>query len=376
MDNYRQYFEAHLDELLATLGTCVQIESPSTDKKAADKLGEWLAEQLEVVGARVEFVQQEDYGKHVVGRWGSGEQHILILGHYDTVWPVGEVESRPFRIEGNKAYGPGVFDMKVGDVQVLYALRCLNELGVDCNNRVTVLYNSDEEVGSPTSRPIIERLAKEADYVFVLEPSVPPEGALKTFRKGVGMFRVAVEGKASHAGADHENGVSAVEELARQILDLQAMTDYDRGTTVNVGVVQGGSRSNVVAASAEAEVDLRVTNMEEADRMEHAILNLRSYNPKAGLTIEGGINRPPMERTERIVKLFRNAQRFAEELGFEVTEAGTGGGSDGNFTAAMGVPTLDGLGGVGGGGHAENEHVIISEIPKRTALLAKLIAEL
>ncbi len=376
MTDYLSYFEERLDELVATLKTCVEFESPSTNPEASNRLAEWLAEQLRSAGASVEFVEQKQYARHVIGRWGSGEKHILMIGHYDTVWPVGELERRPFRIEDGKAYGPGVFDMKAGDIQIIHALRALQELGVEARNRVTVIFNSDEEVGSPTSRPVIEDLAAEADYAFVLEPSVPPKGALKTFRKGVGMFEVHVKGRATHAGADHASGVSAIEELARQVLALHSMTDYDRGTTVNVGVIQGGSRSNVVAADASAQVDLRVSTADEAERMTRAILGLTAHNPRATVTVEGGMNRPPMERSDKIVQLFQAARSFAGELGFPLEEAGTGGGSDGNFTAALGVPTLDGLGGVGEGGHALHEHIILDELPKRTALLTKLVAEL
>jgi len=376
LDDYLGHFEARLDNILTTLGEFVGYESPSTDKTACDRLSVWLGQQLEEAGAAVELVNQEDYGRHIVGRWGDGSGHILILGHYDTVWPLGEVARRPFRIEGDKAYGPGALDMKVGATQLLYALRGLREMGVDGKNRVTVLFNSDEEVGSPTSRQLIESMARTADCVFVLESGALPNGDLKTFRKGVGMFHVVVEGKASHAGARPEEGVSAIEELARLILRLHAMTDYETGTTVNVGVVEGGMRSNIVAERATADVDLRVTTTEKAAELETGILGLTPDDKRIKLTITGGINRPPMERTNAVANLFSRARNVALQLGFDVGEVGSGGGSDANFTAALGVPTLDGLGGVGTGAHAKGEYLFVSKIPERTAFLAKLIAEL
>jgi len=373
--NLVQYFHERLPQLLDELRECVELESPSSDKQACDQLASWLGMKLVDAGAEVEYIRQSDYGKHVVGRLGSGDGNTLVLGHYDTVWPVGEVNRRPFRIEGNRAFGPGVFDMKIGDIQILAALRALADLGIGTRSRVTVLFNSDEEIGSPSSRRVIEQLAAEADHVLVLEPAEPP-ASLKTFRKGVGAFHIRAEGVASHAGADPEKGASAIEELARQVLKLHGLTDYERGTTLNVGVIRGGSRSNVVAAEAEADLDLRVTSAVEGERMVDLILGLTPFDSRVQLTVEGGLERPPMERTPGIVALYHRAQKLARELGFDIDEAGSGGGSDGNFTAAWGVPTLDGLGGVGGGGHALSEHIVVDEIPKRTALLTRLLAEL
>lgn len=365
-------FEKRKQDMIEELGRVVELESPSNDKSAVDELADYLAGRLRQAGAEVELSEQGRRGNHVIARWGDMDKDtILIIGHMDTVWPIGEVAERPFTVKEGKAYGPGVFDMKAGLVQVLFALEELDPAQSD--NSVIVLFNSDEEIGSPTSRPIIEDLASECQAAFVLEPSVPPEGALKTFRKGVGMFEIEVTGKAAHAGADHQQGVSAIDEMSRLVLRLHDMTDYEAGITVNVGVVEGGTRSNVVAEKAVAEVDLRVSTMEQAEQMEERILSLEAEDDDAVLEITGGLNRPPMERTPLIVDLFEKAQAIGQEMGLDLKQAGTGGGSDGNFTAAKGVPTVDGLGAVGAGGHSVDEHIVLSELPKRTALLASLI---
>ena len=373
MSEMLKYLQDKREEIIATLGRVVEMESPSTDKEAVDRLASYLAREFAAVGGDVEVVRQERYGDHLRISWGQGEDQILVLCHMDTVWPVGEIERRPFRIEGDKAYGPGVFDMKGGLVQTLFALKALRELGRVPKHRVVVLCNSDEEIGSPSSRPLIEAEARRSKYVLVAEPAVPPDGALKTWRKGVGFFRLEIEGKSSHAGADPEKGVSAVEELAHQVLYLHGLTDYEKGSTVNVGVVAGGTRSNVVAARAEAEIDLRVMNEAEARRLTEAILNLKPVLTGTTLRVTGGMNRPPMERAARNVALYERAAELGRELGLTLKEAGSGGGSDGNFTAALGIPTLDGVGAVGDGSHAVHEHVIVDTLVPRTALMARLM---
>jgi len=294
----------------------------------------------------------------------------------DTVWPVGTTAERPFRVEGDRAFGPGIFDMKTGAAQTIYALRALLELGQAPAKRIVLLYNTDEEIGSPTSRGLIEEEAKRSDAVLVLEPSVPPQGALKTFRKGVGMYTLKITGKASHAGADPELGVSAVTELAHQIIHLNSLADEEQGTTVNVGVVEGGTRRNVIAASARAGIDVRITSLAEAERIHRDLMAVESVLAGTTLEMTGEINRPPMLRTERTVALFEQARHLAAELGFDLQETSSGGGSDGNFTAALGVPTVDGLGAVGEGGHAEHEHILIDHLVPRTALLARLLETL
>jgi len=354
----------------------VELESPSLDKATTDKLVTWIAGKLQDLGCTVERIAQEQYGDHLIARYWpehlgpAPEGQLLALCHLDTVWPAGEIVWRPFRVEDGKAYGPGAMDMKGGVVQALMALQAINDLGLRPARPLVLLFNTDEEIGSRTSRPLIEQEALRSKATFVLEPA---EGiSIKTFRKGVGMFRVCVQGRAAHAGADHKRGVNAIEELAHQILRIQALTDYSSGTTLNVGVVSGGSRTNVVPASAEASVDCRVSTMAEAERITETMKALQPVNPAAKLTVDGGLNRPPMERTEAIVAMYEKARGLAAELGFELPETGTGGGSDGNFTAALGVPTLDGLGAIGHGGHAIDEYLVIRYMPERAALLVRL----
>jgi len=291
----------------------------------------------------------------------------------DTVWDIGTVAQRPVHIHDGRLYGPGAFDMKGGIVNVLWAIRALKAMNRMPARRITLLITSDEEVGSRSSRPIIEAEARMHDAVYVLEPAHPPQGALKTWRKGVGIYRLRVTGVSAHAGAAHEEGANAIEELAHQVLAIQRLTDYASGTTVNVGVVGGGTRSNVVPEHAWARIDARVMNEVEAERLDQALRGLRPQLKGTTLEVTGSINRPPMVRTPAGLALYQKAEAIAKELGFEVTETGTGGGSDGNFTAALGVPTLDGLGVMGDGGHAHHEHVIIASLPERAALLAGLL---
>jgi glutamate carboxypeptidase len=291
----------------------------------------------------------------------------------DTVWEVGTLRSMPFRVEQGRVYGPGAFDMKAGLVQLVFALRAMRRSMVQPASNVVVLINSDEEIGSHSSRRLIEEQAQRSRAVLVLEPSLPPDGRAKTFRKGVGVFEIQIKGRAAHAGLDPRRGVSAIEEMARQIQVLHQMTDHDRGITVNVGTVQGGTRVNVVAADARAEVDLRVSTIRDAKEMESRILGLRPSMAGTEVFVTGGVDRPPLERSARVVRLFEKAQAAAADLGFHLGEGSAGGGSDGNITAALGVPTLDGLGAVGDGAHATDEHVILEEMPRRAALLARML---
>jgi glutamate carboxypeptidase len=279
----------------------------------------------------------------------------------------------PARERNGRLYGPGVYDMKAGIAQMIFAVDALQQLLGALPRPVTVLLVSDEEVKSASSRALLTRLAKQSAAVFVLEPSAGVKGSLKTARKGVGEYQVKVTGISSHAGLDPQNGHSAIIELARQIERIAAFTDMKRGITVNPGIIRGGTRTNVVAAQAEVEVDARIARLADAQRLERKFRGLRPFDKACRLQVTGGINRPPLERTPKVVALFRHAQAAARELGFEVGEASVGGGSDGNFTAALGIPTLDGLGAVGEGAHAINESIVISELPRRTALLARLI---
>ena len=374
MNQILDYLLAHQEVMSQTLERLVMLESPSNDRAAVNAVGDFLTTAFGALDADVERLPQAVLGDHLRVTWGQGDRQVLLLGHMDTVWPVDETERRPFHATQSTATGPGIFDMKGGLVIGLYAVKALRSLGLTATQRVVFLFNSDEEVGSPTSRPLIEEEARRSDAVLVLEPS--RQGALVTWRKGVGRFELEIQGQASHSGAAHDQGVSAVEELAHQILCLEAMTDYGRGTTVNVGVVQGGSRVNVRPASAWANIDLRVTTAEEGQRMTKAIRGLRPVNPAATLIISGGINRPPWETSPASQALFERAQRVGKALGLDLWPSGTGGGSDGNFTAALGVPTLDGLGVVGNDAHALTEWADLASLPRRAALLADLLLDL
>lgn len=358
---------------LQLLEQMVNMESPSTDKALVDRFARFVGSQFEAIGGTVDFVPTERFGDHLRVKFpGKSSKGILLLGHTDTVFPTGEVARRPFQITHDRASGPGVFDMKAGIVIMWSALRALLKTGNPLEHPITVLLTSDEEVGSSTSRALLESEASSARAVLVLEPSLPG-GVLKTARKGVGRFTIKSIGRAAHAGVDPAKGINAIEEIARQVLSLQAMSNADLGTTVTVGVIQGGTRSNVVPAEAAVEVDVRVATNQEASRMTTALHALRPYLSGARLEIRGAINRPPMERTADTVGLFELARTIGAELGIAVDEGSTGGASDGNFTSALGVPTLDGLGAVGDGAHALGEYVDIASLPMRAALIAGLI---
>ena len=362
--------------MLDDLRAFVEIESPSDDKAAADRFARFLGQFLPArLDCRLEVIQQERFGNHVRMEIGprSGVKPIVMLGHFDTVWALGTLARMPFRVADGRAYGPGAFDMKAGLVIGIEALSTVQESG-ELSVPVVFLFTSDEEVGSPSSRPHIESEAARSRATLVLEPAAGR--SLKTSRKGVGFFRVAVEGLAAHAGSNPELGVSAIEELARQVLDLQALNDPATGTTVNVGVISGGTRPNVMAASAMAEVDLRVRTRSDARLLEETILGLRPHNPKTKVIVTGGINRPPMERTPGVAAMFELARKAGREIGLELSETSVGGGSDGNFVAPLGVPVMDGLGAVGDGAHAVTEHILLESLPMRAALVAGLIREL
>jgi glutamate carboxypeptidase len=378
---YLAFCQQHESEMLSLLRKMVEIESPSDDKAAVDRMGEFLAEAFERLGGQVTFYPQETAGNHLKVDFAGGPSDrasgkpVLLLGHFDTVWPMGALAKMPFRMEDDRAFGPGVYDMKAGIAMMMFALRALKESGA-AHRPVTILLDTDEEVGSRTGRPIVEATAKDCEAVLVLEPSQGPQGHLKTSRKGVGDMTIRVRGRASHSGVDFEKGRSAIVELARQLLEIVKFTDLARGITVNPGVVQGGTRSNVIAAEAWAEVDLRIARIADAQELEKRFAMLKPFDPDCSIELSGGINRPPMERTEGTVRLFGLAQEIAGGMGWKLEESSTGGGSDGNFTSALGIPTLDGLGALGEGAHASNESVVIRELPQRTALLAGLIQSL
>jgi glutamate carboxypeptidase len=378
---YLAFCQQHEGEMLSLLRKMVEIESPSDDKAAVDRMGSFLAEAFERLGGQVTFYPQEAAGNHLKADFAGGASDgafgrpVLLLGHFDTVWPMGTLAKMPFYIKDGRAFGPGVYDMKAGIAMMIFALRALKEAGAQ-HRPVTILLDTDEEVGSTTGRPIVEAAAKDCEAVLVLEPSQGPQGHLKTSRKGVGDITIRVRGRASHSGVDFEKGRSAIIELARQLLEIVKFTDLPCGITVNPGVIQGGTRSNVIAAEAWAEVDLRIARAADAAELEKKFAALKPFDPECSIELSGGINRPPMERTEGTVRLFNLAKEIAAAMGWKLEESSTGGGSDGNFTSALGIPTLDGLGALGEGAHAPNESVVIQELPQRTALLASLVQSL
>jgi glutamate carboxypeptidase len=374
---YLAFCQQNQEEMMTLLQRMVEIESPSDNKAAVDSMGAFLAEEFERLGGQVTFYPQQAAGNHLKIEFAGGSgKPVLLLGHFDTVWPMGTLASMPFRLEAGRAFGPGIYDMKAGIAMMIFALRALQAAGSNGRRPVTVLLDTDEEVGSATGRPIVEATARDCEAVLVLEPSQGPQGHLKTSRKGVGDITIRVRGRASHSGVDFEKGQSAILELARQLIEIVKFTDLSRGITVNPGVIQGGTRSNVVAAEAWAEVDLRVIHAADAPLLEKRFAELKPFNPQCSIEISGGMNRPPMERTEGTVRLFELAREIAGTVGLEIAESSTGGGSDGNFTSALGIPTLDGLGALGEGAHASNESVVIQQLPQRTAVLAGLIRSL
>ncbi|MFP5229377.1 MAG: M20 family metallopeptidase [Acidobacteriota bacterium] len=356
----------------------VEIESPSDDKARVDRCGEAVADLATGIGGTVRRHRQSAFGDVLEIRFERASRTkkklppLMLLGHLDTVWPLGTLSGMPFRIAKGRAWGPGVLDMKAGVAMGLTAIEALRETG-KLERPVVFLLNGDEEVGSTVSRPVTEKLARQCAAVFVLEPAQGAAGAYKTARKGVGDYTIRVKGVAAHAGVDFEKGHSAIHELAWQLEQVRGFTELDRGLTVNAGVIRGGTRTNVVAAEAEAEVDVRIARAQDAVRIERKFRSLRVRDRSCVLHVEGGMNRPPMERSRATVALFRRAATLAAQIGFSLAEASTGGGSDGNFTAAIGVPTLDGMGGVGEGAHASNESVVLQELVPRTSLLAEMI---
>jgi glutamate carboxypeptidase len=371
------YFKERRDEIISTIRELVEIESPSDNKAAVDRVSEAVAHKFSRLGGEVRIHPAQDFGNHLqVDLPGnSSAKPVLLLGHYDTVYTLGTLATMPCRTmdNDNKLTGPGVLDMKSGIALMIYALAALQDWHGALPRPVTVLLVSDEEVGSDSSRAITESLANKAAAVLVLEPSYGLQGAVKTARKGVGEYLVKVTGKASHAGLDFQKGVNSILELARQIEKISSFTELKKGLTVNVGIVSGGSRTNVVPAEASAQVDVRIARMKDAAGIDKKMRSLRPFNRKCKIEISGGINRPPMERTAGVAALYAQAVAIARDLGWKLGEAAVGGGSDGNFTAGLGIPTLDGLGGVGDGAHAPHEHILISELPRRAALLAGLI---
>ena len=371
----RDFCRASRDWVLETTESLVALESPTTDKAAVDRCGAELASRLEAIGGRVTRLTRPDRGDHLLAEFGCGASQILLLGHFDTVWPVGQLDRMPLTRSGGRLHGPGVFDMKAGIAIAMLATRALLEAGPKIDDRIVMLWTSDEEVGSESSRAAIEDEARRSRAVLVLEPSLPG-GAVKTSRKGCGSYQLIVRGIAAHAGIEPQKGASAVQELAHQILRVNALQDLARGISVNVVQVSGGLRTNVIPDEARAAVDVRVPTAAAAAEIDAAFKALRAVDGRTRVSADGGLDRPPLERTALVERLYREAQQVARALGQELAEGGTGGGSDGNLTAALGVPTLDGLGAIGDGAHALHEHVDIDTLPDRAALVAGLITKL
>jgi glutamate carboxypeptidase len=370
------YFSDKQTEMLDVVRQLVIHETPSGDKVRLDAFAELLAHRLRATGAQVQLVASAKQGNHVWATFANDQtdrdaKPALILCHFDTVWAVGSLATHPYRIEGNKAFGPGIFDMKSSLMLAEYALHAVRALQLPLPRPVTILMTSDEEIGSRSSRALIESTAQAAAYVLVMESPLPG-GVLKTTRKGIGGFDLQISGRAVHAGIEPEKGISAIQELAHQILKLHSLTDMQKGTTVNVGVVRGGTVSNVVAPTASAEIDVRAWTQEEAERITQAMQGLQPIHPGATLTVQGGWNRPPLER-KATQAIFQKAQAIGQTLGMTLQEGGTGGGSDGNLTGALGVPTLDGLGVPGAGAHADHEHIEVDQIVQRALLLVALL---
>jgi glutamate carboxypeptidase len=372
VDSIFSYVQERQAGIIDLIRRFVECESPSDDAAAVGRFMDLVADTVtphaKVKRAGAQLVCEMD----LPGRRKRGQ--ILALGHSDTVWPMGTLRQMPFREAEGRLWGPGVLDMKSGIAFFVFAVQALREMDIPVARKVVLQLNADEETGSEGSRVLTEKNARQSEAVLVLEPGTGLAGKLKTARKGVGGFTVTVRGKAAHAGVDFPAGASAVLELARQIDRIASFTNLDRGITVNPGVISGGTRSNVIAAEARAEVDIRVLRLKDAAGLEKKFRSLKPFDKRCSIEITGGLNRPPMERSAGIVRLFRLAQKLGRDLGLKVEESLTGGGSDGNFTAALGVATLDGLGAVGEGAHAANESILTDRIADRTALLAKLLA--
>jgi glutamate carboxypeptidase len=369
-----QQFHERTSAILDLLRRLVEMESPTTDKAHVDALGQFAAQRAAEAGATLRPFAQPTAGDHWLAEWGEGPDGLLLLAHLDTVHPLGTLERMPWSVEDGRATGPGSIDMKGGIAVALAALGALSGAGMLPRHPIRILFTSDEETGSRTSRALIEELARQHRAVFCLEPAMP-DGALKTWRKGTGLFILEVTGVPSHAGNSPESGVNAIVEMAHQILRVQALARPEAGTTISTGTIEGGTRTNVVPARCRAKVDIRVLEIPEQARLSQAFQDLQPVLPGAKIAVSGGWNRPPMARTPTMAAAFGRARTIAKGLGLDLQESGTGGGSDANFVAALGVPVLDGLGPLGNGAHSDHEFVMVSSLPERAALLAALLTE-
>jgi glutamate carboxypeptidase len=375
--NLTEYFQTKEAEFIEKIHQLVEIESPSHDFEGSRKVADWILENYP--NLITERIYRENYGEHLLIRAfpALSTQHptpIFLLGHTDTVHPRGAHEKNPTRIEDDKFYGCGIFDMKANVVVMLEVIKALSELNLEPPRPITILLSCDEEVGSETGRELVEREAKHAEFCLVFEPSA--NGKCKTGRKGTGWYELKAHGIPAHAGLEPEKGASAILEISQQIQKIHTLNALEKGTTVNVTTIQGGTTSNVIPENASAEIDVRFTSMNEAERIQNEIKNLESFDERVSLELLGDINRPPMERTEGVKNLFEKARKIAASINYDLQETQVGGASDGNFVAAMGVPVLDGLGITGNGAHTNEEYILVSDITKRAELLAKLILEL
>src|ERR1700688_688698 len=373
----KNFLQPALPQMIDTLRRFVIAESPSLEKACADRCCAIIAAEWRKHGLQVRRIPQKNRGDHlrIVSPSNSSRAagQLLVLGHYDTVYASGTLKKMPFRLAAGKAYGPGTFDMKAGIVQALFAHRALHKLDLSSDKRIVFLWTSDEEIGSDCSRKLIETEARRSDAVFVLEPSFGPRGLIKTARKGVGEAEIIINGRASHAGLAPQEGINAIHELGHQLSRILKWNNPRRGTTVNADIIQGGTRTNVIADRARAVLDLRATSISEMTRIERQLLALKPYLRGAQLDIHGGFSRSPLER-KMSVALFQRAKSLAAQMNLSLGECVVGGGSDGNLTAALGIPTLDGLGAVGDGAHSTHEHILTAAMPIRAALLAALLA--
>ena len=371
-----EYFQNRQPEILNSIREIVEIESPSRNAAGSRAVVNWIIQEVNKISAdlKIERAAAENYGEHLIIRaFPSGEKPVLLLGHTDTVHPIGAKEKNPTRIEDGKFYGGGIFDMKANCVLMLEILRAFYELNLKPNRPITILLSCDEEIGSPTGRALVEREARAAEFCLVCEPSAG--GKVKTGRKGTGMFQLTAHGVPAHAGLEPERGASAILEIARQIERIHALNDLKKGTTANVCTISGGTTTNVIPENAACSVDVRFASVPEAERIEQAIKNLKSFDERVALEITGGTNRPPMERTDAVIALYEKARRIALKFDYELGETQVGGASDGNFVGALGVPVLDGLGIAGNGAHTLEEFIFVGDIPQRAALLASLITD-
>jgi glutamate carboxypeptidase len=373
-----RYFSKHQDRIVETIRELVEIESPSDNKEAVDGIAAFLLPKFEALGGRTQLHRSYDFGDSLQIDFGAASgaanrKPVLLLGHYDTVYPMGTLAKMPCKVENGRLRGPGVLDMKSGIALMLHAIEALRAWQGELPRPVTVFLVSDEEVGSYSSRKITEKLARTSAAVLVLEPAAGLRGAVKTARKGVGEYTLRVKGVAAHAGLDPGKGHSAILELARQIARIAKLNNLRHGLSVNPGVIDGGTRTNVVAADASVAIDVRIKSAKQASGIDRKLRSLKPFDKHCRLEMTGSINRLPMERTPGVAALYKQAQQIAGHVGWKLEEAAVGGGSDGNFTAGMGIPTLDGMGGVGEGAHAVHEYIVISELPRRALLLAGMI---